>query len=146
MAKARANITLDPHVLERAKSEFDSVSEEVEDALRKKLELSGNNKVEPLKEKRKNISEELEELKEERKSFQSEITHKENELEAIDTKIEKLKRHKEEKQDEMERFKEVFNCHYNDDWREPEDINNHWSTTLDKSKEELWGIGEKSVQ
>ena len=145
MAKARANITLDPHTLERAKSEFDSVSKEVEDALKKKLELSGNDEVEPLKEKRENISEELQELKEKRKSFQSQITQKENELEAIETKIEKLKRQKEENQDELETFKEIFNEHYNEDWREPEDIKKYWSTTLDKSREELWDIGEKSV-
>lgn len=145
MAKTRGSVTIDPQVWERAKTEFESVSQEVEDSLRNKLKLSRDNSIEPLKQKKQKLEGTLEDLKGEKEKVQYDIKEKEEELKAVETKIEELNRKQKEIQKELERFKDVFGKQYADNWGEPDDIQEYWVNQLDKSKQELWEIGKNSV-
>lgn len=142
LAKATGNVTIDAEVWEKSKREFNSVSQEIEDLLKRKLEISEYNKINSLKQREEEIQDEIKDLNESEEKIKNEKKEKTNELKAVRGKIEKLKKKKEDNKKSLERFKEVFRKKEKDGWNKPEDINQYWSKELDKTKEQLWEIGK----
>lgn len=148
MTKAKATLSLDPRTYEKAKRTYDSVSERVEELLESDLDASKIDDIEVLKEKKEENNQKIEDIDEKIKELKLEKEQFESENIAIDNKIERIKTRKDEKQDELNRFKEVFRKKHKEarDWLEPEDIQDYWPEELEKSKEELWEIGKEYLE
>lgn len=152
MTKLQANLSIDPHTWEKAKSAYESASQRVEELIEADLDVSQIEDKDLLKKKKEDFEEDLEELDEEIKKLQSEKSSMESKLKAVKASLERKKREEKERKNSLEKFRKVFDREYTDDqenadrypedgskgWVKPGHIPKIWVEELDMSKEELW--------
>lgn len=127
MGKEKLTLYVEGDVKQRAKREMENISKAVTSDLKQRLKVKESG----LEERILHVEEELEHVEEEIENLKDERS----ELKATLRTLKAQKEQEEQPDQEMERFKSVFQ---KQDWKQPADIADYWSRELDMSKEELW--------
>lgn len=144
MAKTRPGISVESDIWEHFRNEVDSGkrSEVVQKLMEEYLEVESDD-VEELERRLNERKAELEKLVAEKEQIDADIEDTRSEIKALESRISEQSRENERKQEQLERFVDVFS---NQTWSRAEDIPEYWVNELEMSREELWSIAKEQTR
>jgi chromosome segregation ATPase len=157
VAKTRMNISVSSDVKERFKREFGSMSQEIEEMMRQRIEASSGfeGRIRELKSELDQASEELQELGEKYREKEREVERLENELQILQEEKQSIE---DSQQADLDKFLEVAESSLQTDrgddhtvklndtsWDGPSDVPEYWMQELQLSAEDLWTIAREHV-
>jgi len=135
LAKTRPGISVESDIWEHFRSEVPhgKRSEVVQRLMQDYLEVESND-LEELKNRLDKKKAELDSLNADKKNLERDIEEKKSEIKALESKISEESRRNERRQEEFERFLEVFS---EQSWSSPDDIPEYWVEQIELPAEDL---------